>query len=408
VRGGALDAIADRLLAEVDELADLIVREVGKPRREARGEARRCVDVVRYFAGSAHEAVGERYAAADAGAVLMTQRRPLGVVAAVTPWNFPALIPLWKVAPALVCGNAVILKPSPLAAGVADWVTARCTTELPPDTLQVLHGGAESVEALVREPIDGISFTGSTAVGRRVAAWAAARGVEAQCEMGGINPSVVLPDADVVRAAKAITAAVTGYAGQKCTATRRIVAVGSVFDPLVAALVDAFESAPCGDPSDDRTVVGPLINAAACERAAAALDASGGTVLTGGLHRSSHPGVLAPTLVEVPDRQDALRNNEVFAPIAAICRATDIDQAVAVANEGPGNLAASVFTSSLGSAIEVVNRLAAGVVRVNAPTSGVDFHTPFGGSGGAGLGVRELGHAALDFYGPKSTIGVWS
>lgn len=260
-RATALHAAADAVAGAATELAALIVREVGKPVGESRGEVARAVAILRYFAQQALDPDGETYPSADGRALLLARHRPRGPVGLITPWNFPIAIPLWKTAPALAFGNAVVLKPAPDASAVAIRLEELVRTVLPDGVLQVVTGSAEAGRALV-ESVDAVSFTGSASVGRLVAVAAAARGIAAQCEMGGQNPSIVLPDADIEQTAAIIANAAMGYAGQKCTATSRVIVVGDAA-PVTQALVAAVEGLASGDPADEATVVGPVITEAA-------------------------------------------------------------------------------------------------------------------------------------------------
>ena len=249
-----------------------------------------------------------------------------------------------------------------------------------------------------------VSFTGSSAVGRQISARAAARGCRVQAEMGGQNPSVVLADAGLDRAAATIAYAAMGYAGQKCTATSRVVVVGEVYQRFRDALAAAIEALAVVDPADAATLVGPVIDAGSRDSALAAVQQSGGRVVTGG-HVLDEPGYyLAPTLAELDGPTGPLATEEVFAPVAALIRADSADEAISIANGVRYGLVASVFTSDLGQALRQIGRLEAGMVRVNAPTSGVDFNAPFGGSKDSSYGPREQGQAARAFYTESQTI----
>lgn len=249
-RASALGAAADRLAATSDELADLAVREVGKPIAEARGEVARAVAILRYYAQQVFDPVGAHHEPSSAG-LLYTRRRPHGVAGLITPWNFPLAIPLWKVAPALAAGNAAVLKPAPQATACALRLADLLGPELPDGLLAVAPGDVAEGEALTRLA-DVVSFTGSVGAGNAVAAAAVCRGIPVQAEMGGQNASIVLPDVDVERVAGQLAAAAYGYAGQKCTATKRVIAVGTVAEWLTKAFVAAIRYLRCGDPPTRR------------------------------------------------------------------------------------------------------------------------------------------------------------
>jgi alpha-ketoglutaric semialdehyde dehydrogenase len=404
-RANALNAAAAAVEQRATELTMLVVREVGKPISEARGEVARGVAILRYYAQAALEPDGETIPAADPRHLLMARRLPVGVVGLITPWNFPVAIPLWKAAPSLAFGNATLLKPSSAAAATALLLTEIISAFLPTDVLQVVLGGSEAARGLVDHPdVAAVSFTGSSEVGREVTVRAASRGARVQAEMGGQNPSIVLADADLDRAAKTIAYAAMGYAGQKCTATSRVIVVADSYVQFRDLLTAAIQGLQVVDPADEKTLVGPVIDARSRESALAAVAESGGRVLTGG-HPLDAPGFyLAPTLVEVEDPGVRLATDEVFAPVATLIKASTADEAVAIANAVRYGLVAALFTSELGQALRLSRQIEAGMIRVNAPTSGVDFNAPFGGSKDSSYGPREQGQAARAFYTESRTI----
>lgn len=394
-RSAALGAIATAVEAAAEELAALAVREVGKPLTEARAEVARTAAIWRYYAQAPYEPTGAVHEPAAGPGLLFTRRRPHGVAGLVTPWNFPLAIPAWKAAPALAVGNAVVLKPAPEATACAQRLAALAQQALPDGVFTVLPGGAVEGEALV-SAADVVSFTGSTAAGNAVVRTATARGIPAQAEMGGLNAAIVLPDADIGRAAAHIAAAIAGYAGQKCTATSRVIAVGAAVDPLREALSEALRAVPVGDPADPATVCGPLISEHAREEVGAAW--GGLSVLAGG-GMPARPGwYAAPTLVEKVPPGHRLLTEEVFGPVAALLPADDLDQAVRITNSAPYGLVTSVHTTELDAALYGLDQLDTGMIRINAPSTGVDFHLPFGGAKASGHGPREQGRAALQFY----------
>ncbi|MFE7528169.1 aldehyde dehydrogenase family protein [Kitasatospora sp. NPDC057542] len=398
-RSAALGRIADAVEAHAHELAALIVREVGKPLAEALGEVARTAAIWRYYAQAPYAPSGAVHETAAGPGLLLTRRRPYGVAGLIAPWNFPLAIPTWKAAPALAVGNAVVLKPAPEATACA--LRLAELAGLPEDVFTVLPGGAEEGEALVGA-VDVVSFTGSTGVGRAVVRAATERGVPVQAELGGLNAALVLPDADITQAAGHIAAAIAGYAGQKCTATSRVIAVGAAYEPLREALVKALAAV-------DDAVCGPVINAAARERLTGAVSSaveSGAVVLAGGGVPERAGWYVEPTLLAEVPAEHPLASEEFFGPIAVLHAAADLDEAIALANDTPHSLSTSVHTRSLDVALAAADRLDAGMIRVNAPSSGVDFHLPFGGAKGAGHGDREQGQAALDFYTVSRTVSV--
>lgn len=348
---------------------------------------------------------GETLPAADGDSLLMARHFPVGVTALLTPWNFPVAIPLWKAAPSIAYGNATVLKPSSAAAATALLIHEIMQPFRPDDVFQVVLGGAQSARSLIAHPgVAAVSFTGSVPVGRDVSRRAAERGCRVQAEMGGQNPSVVLADADLDRVAAAIAYAAMGYAGQKCTATSRVIVEDPVYAEFRDRLAAAVDALQVIDPADVGTLVGPVIDAGARSAALDAVAASGGRILTGGKALDAPGFYLAPTLVELDGATGPLASEEVFAPVAAMIRAGSAQEAFSIANAVRFGLVAAVFTADLGSALRLTHRLEAGMIRVNAPTSGVDFHAPFGGSKESSYGPREQGLAARAFYTESRTV----
>ncbi|MEV4506618.1 aldehyde dehydrogenase family protein [Streptomyces klenkii] len=394
-RSAALGTVASAVEAAAAELAALAVRETGKPLAEARAEVARTAAIWRYYAQAPYEAAGTVHETAAGPGLLLTRRRPHGVAGLITPWNFPFAIPAWKAAPALAVGNTVVLKPAPEATACARRLAALVQAAVPEGVFTVVTGGATEGAAVV-SAADVVSFTGSTAAGDTVARAAAARGVPVQAETGGLNAAIVLPDADIGRAAAHIAAALAGYAGQKCTATSRVIAVGTALDPLREALAEALRALPVGDPGDPATVCGPLISGRARDRFDQSL--SGVPVLAAGGAVDGPGWYAAPTLAEkVPDGHPLL-TEEVFAPVAALLPADDLQHAVRISNAVPYGLVTSVHTAGLETVLEGLDHLDTGMIRVNAPSTGADFHVPFGGTKSSGHGPREQGRAVLDFY----------
>ncbi|MEV0117369.1 aldehyde dehydrogenase family protein [Streptomyces sp. NPDC050844] len=394
-RSAALGAVADGIDAARTELAALAVREVGKPLTEARAEVARTAAIWRYYAQAPYEPVGAVHETAAGPGLLLSRRRPHGVAGLITPWNFPFAIPSWKAAPALAAGNTVVLKPAPEATACARRLAEIVQQALPAGVFTVLPGGATEGNALV-SAADVVSFTGSTTVGQAVARAATARGVPVQAEMGGLNAAIVLADADIEQAAAHIAASISGYAGQKCTATSRVIAVGAALEPLREALAEALRAVPVGDPTDAATVCGPLINEQARDQVG---DAGHGLCVLAGGTVPDRPGwYAAPTLVEKVPAGHRLLREEVFGPIAALLPADDLAHAVRITNFVPYGLVTSVHTADLNTALSGFDRLDTGMIRVNAPSTGVDFHLPFGGAKASSHGPREQGRAALEFY----------
>ena len=404
-RATALTRAATDVEQHATELADLVVREVGKPVVEAEGEVARTVALLRYHAQAALAATGEVLPPADGVGQLMTRRSPRGTVGLITPFNFPLAIPVWKAAPALALGNAVLLKPSPLALGCAVRLVELLSAHLPDGLLQLCVGGAEAGQALLAE-VDALSFTGSTAAGRAVAVAAAGRHLPVQTENGGHNSILVLPDADLQATARVVARDVVGFAGQKCTSTRRVLVVGPA-DAFREALAAELAALPVGDPAGRDVVAGPVVSAAAAASLTSAVDAcrvDGVDVLQ--LPAPDGPAYVPPTLVGDDRGVSRAAREELFGPVVVVQSVRDEQEAVAVANSGDARLVAGVHTRDLDRALALVDSLRAGMVRVNAPTTGVDLHAPFGGEGDSGYGPREQGRAADALFTVERTVTV--
>jgi acyl-CoA reductase-like NAD-dependent aldehyde dehydrogenase len=409
-RAAALTSAAQALADAHAEVTRLVVREVGKPVTESGQEVTRGVGILRYHAQAALDPDGETYPPgppADRTSLLLARRRPRGVAGLVTPWNFPVAIPLWKAAPALAYGNAAVLKPAPESSALGVRLAELLGEFLPEGVFQVVTGGAEAGRALV-DLADVVSFTGSVGAGFSVAQAAAGRGIPVQAEMGGQNASIVLPDADPEATAATVAAAAMGYAGQKCTATSRVIVVGEP-GGFTDALVAAVEGLGRGDPADEGVAVGPVIRPDARDKVLAAAQEArglGGQVVTGGRAGDGAGWFVAPTVVDGLGPEARLAQEEVFGPICAVLRAGSADEAVAISNGVPYGLVTSVFTGDLGAALRLVDALDTGLVRVNQPTSGVDFHAPFGGEKQSSIGPREQGKQARELYTSSRTVTI--
>ena len=395
-----------------EELAQAMAREVGKPITEARGEVGRGEMILRYHAGEAVRNLGDVIPAQAPGALQLTLREPLGVVACITPWNFPFAIPLWKTAPALAFGNTVVLKPAEDASALASLLAETAAAAgLPAGVFNVVPGSGTTVgpALIAADPVRAVSFTGSAAVGASVALTCARRNIRYQTEMGGKNVVIVAADADLDRAAALTAAGAMRYAGQKCTATSRVVVVRSVADRFLAKLKEQVEALPIGPVTDPQAAVGPLITAKARDGVRTAVTGAGALV-TGGREpadgRFQKGFFFAPTVIRDVPPDAPLATEEVFGPVLATFAADDLDHAITLANRTRYGLSASLFTKDLRSALEYVRRIEAGVVRVNGDTTGVDPHAPFGGLKGSSSGSREQGPAAREFYTETKTVQI--
>lgn len=403
-RADALFAWADKVQARSDELATAIAREVGKPLGEAKGEIGRTVSLLRYYAGEAVRPSGEVVPALTSSSLQYAIRVPLGVVGLITPWNFPFAIPIWKAAPALAMGNTVVLKPSELSA-LCGQLLAETAYDLPAGVLNVVQGDGSTGAALVEHAgVRAISFTGSVAVGKTIQGQCAARNAKVQCEMGGKNAAVVLKDADLPRAANLVAGGAMRFAGQKCTATSRVIVEASVYDAFLAELIKAVDALPTGSPLDAATAIGPVIDERAHTRLASILATAGERI-----HASSaqHPGFWVPPTIIGPVEVSAdVAQNELFGPVLAVIKAQDLDHAIQLANSTDFGLSTAVYTRDIAAAMSYVDRIEAGLVRVNGDTTGVDLHAPFGGMKASSSGTREQGTVAKDFYTEWKTVQI--
>jgi aldehyde dehydrogenase (NAD+) len=411
-RGAYLEAAAAVLADRTEQVARDMTNEMGKPLREARGEAARAATILRFSAGEAYRSVGEHFEQAATGARVSTRRRPLGVVALITPWNFPLAIPAWKLAPALVYGNTVVLKLAYEAPRTGlHLAEAFAEAELPAGVLNVLTGRGSTVgAALVGDPrVRAVSFTGSVATGTGVRDEATRSGKRVQLELGGHNPLIVMADADLDRAAEAAYAGAFWSAGQKCTATRRIYVQDESYDAFRGKLLARIDRGRVGDPLDPETEVGPIVNEPQLDDVLEAIERGrreGGTVIAGGERVGDEGYVVAPTVFE-DVRDDAfLSCEEVFGPVTSLYRFGTLDEALRRANAVPFGLSAGIFTSSLETALRFENEAQAGLLHVNSQTAGADVHVPFGGIKASGLGPHEQGRAALEFYTDTVTVYV--
>ena len=384
--------------------------EMGKPLRESRMEAARAAAIFRYFAGEAWRPKGELFEQSATGGSVYTVRRALGVVGLITPWNFPAAIPAWKTAPALIYGNTVVMKLAQ-EAPLTGLHLAACFEEagMPAGVFNIVVGrGSEVGTPLVRHPqVRAVSFTGSVPVGRQVRDEATALGKRVQLELGGHNPLIVMGDADLDRAVEAAYAGAFFSAGQKCTATRRIYVQDAVYDDFRARLLERVERGEVGDPSEPTTEVGPIVNEKQLEEILAGIERGkeeGGTVIAGGERTDDEAYLLAPTVFEGVRDDAFLSCEEVFGPVTSLYRFDDVDEALERANAVEFGLSASIFTSNLGIAQRFVDELEAGILHVNSQTAGADVHVPFGGIKSSGFGPHEQGRAAMEFYTEVVTV----
>jgi aldehyde dehydrogenase (NAD+) len=405
-RANALDKIGSEILARKDELGRLLSREEGKTLPEGTGEVVRAGQIFRFFAGEVVRATGEKLASVRPGVDIEITREPIGVIGIITPWNFPIAIPAWKIAPALAYGNTVVFKPADFVPGSA-WALSDIIVRagIPAGVFNLVMGRGSVVgDALVNDPrIAGISFTGSVATGRGIAAKAIARMAKVQLEMGGKNPLVVLDDADL---ATAVNVAVQGAyysTGQRCTASSRMIVTRGVHDRFVAAVAEKVQALKVDDALAPGTDIGPVVDQSQLEQDLSYLDIGrkeGAKLVLGGerLKRQHDGYYLAPALFSEASNTMRISREEIFGPVASVIRAKDYDEALALANDTEFGLSAGIVTNSLKHASHFKRHAQAGMVMVNLPTAGVDYHVPFGGRKGSSYGPREQGRYAQEFF----------
>jgi aldehyde dehydrogenase (NAD+) len=410
-RGRILQLAADELAADED-WPTLMAREMGKPIAEARGECVRASAILRYFAGEAHRPFGEHFASDTGTTWLFTRREPVGVVGVITPWNFPAAIPTWKLAPALVFGNTVVLKlasDAPLTG--LRVVRALETAGLPTGVLNVVLGsGSEVGAALIEHPdVAAISFTGSTAVGRELVAKAAGSGKRVQAEMGGHNPVIVCADANLGQALDAVTLGAFASAGQKCTATRRVYVHETLHDDFVSRLSERAAELRVGPAVDPSSQMGPLAGESQLDGVLEALEAASqeGEIVVGGRRLDGDLAAgcfLAPTVMTGLAAGSLLATQEVFGPVVGVWPMRDGEDPLELANRTTYGLSAAIFTRDLNRARRFIEGVHAGIVHVNSQTAGAEVHVPFGGLRGSSYGPHEQGRAAIEFYTQDKTV----
>ena len=383
-RGKILRTAAGLLERRAEDLAVLMTREEGKILADARAEIGGTVETLYYHAGAARRPTGVTYPSANADEIVRSVRRPVGVVGVITPWNFPVQIPAWKIAPALMWGNTVVWKTASDTPAVAVALAAVFADAGVPDgVLNLLLGPGSLGAELVADPrVDAVTFTGSVPVGHRIRAAVIGRGARLQMELGGHNPAVVLPDADIPAAAAFITAAAMGSTGQKCTATRRVIAVGSAYDTLKDALIGKVAALRVGPGLGDGVEIGPLVSERARSEVAGAIDQAvqqGATVLAQApLPEGASGAYVAPTLLE-GDSSLSIATEEVFGPVTLLMRAADLDAAIDLANSTEFGLTASVFTRDESVVRRCLDEIDAGLIKINGPSTGSEVHAPFGG-----------------------------
>ena len=398
-RGRILAAAAAAIRDRAEDMAAMMTAEHGKTIAESRMEVDASADTFDYHAASARNPVGTEFPSSHPEERILTVRRPLGVVAVITPWNFPLQIPAWKIAPALLHGNTVVWKSASNTPGVSVLLMeALAAAGVPAGVVNLLLGPGQLGSELVSDPlVGGVTFTGSVPVGHHIRSIVCGRGAKLQLELGGHNAALVLPDADVELAATSIVNAAMGSTGQKCTATRRVVLVGGGHEDFLARLKDKVSALVVGPGTDASVQIGPVVSATAREEINTAIEqalAEGGEVLAQAALPPGDGNYVAPTVLTGP-RSMAICHEEVFGPVTTVLHAENLEEAIQLANNTPFGLTAAVFSSDERAVRRCVSQLQAGLVKVNAPTTGSELHAPFGGMKDSTFaGPREQNSAA--------------
>jgi aldehyde dehydrogenase (NAD+) len=413
-RGNILYKAADILDRNFESIAADMTREEGKTLPEAKGEVRRSINIFRYFAGEGSRMPGMLVPSERDRVHMFALRKPIGVVGLVTPWNFPSAIPAWKLAPALICGNTVVLKPAS-AAPLSAWriVEALHQAGAPKGVVNFVAGSGGTLGAALvnAKGLKGVSFTGSCDVGNWLHAEASKRRLRIQLEMGGKNPTIVLADADFSSAVENTVNAAFFSTGQKCTATSRAIVEDAIYDKFVAAVVERTRKLKVGDGMTAGIDIGPCVDEAQMNTVLRYIEVGrkecgeplcGGRRLSEGAHANGW--FVEPTVFAGVEEKHTIAQEEIFGPVLAIMRARDFEDAMRIANAVPFGLSSSIQTTNLSRAFEYIYRAEAGLLTVNLPSAGVEYQLPFGGSKDSSFGPKEQGPAAFEFYSDYKTV----
>jgi aldehyde dehydrogenase (NAD+) len=397
-----------------DELSRLLTREEGKILPEASGEVRRAIDILEYTAGMGRRLTGQVYPTEEDGVFCYSASQPLGVAGLISPWNFPVAIPVWKIAPALVAGNTVVFKPSPLTPATATAVVRGLEEAgIPKGVVNLVHGDSEPGIEMVSNPsVQAISFTGSTKVGKVIARSGSERLLKLQLELGGKNPQIILEDADLDQAVGGVVAGGFGSTGQRCTATSRALVLDKVYDDFMSRLVERAARMKVGPGLEPDVEMGPLVDSRALEVVTHFVgvgQAEGARFITGGVpldDKEHTPGhFFPPTVIEARQGME-IAQEEIFGPVVAVIPVHDIEEAINIANSVRYGLSSTIFTRDVGRVFRFAERAQAGIIHVNRPGVGGFSHVPFGGIKESGYGGREVGDEVMKFYTETRTVYV--
>lgn len=409
VKAQFLRTIGDELLNRADELGKLLSMEEGKTLREGIAEIRRSGDIFHYYAAECVRGAGEFLPGLRPGFTVTVSRDPLGVASLITAWNFPMMLPAMKVAAALAYGNTVVLKPSEFTPGCACALAQIIDRAgIPAGVFNLILGSGIELGSAMIANADGVSFTGSTGAGRAIVEQATKRLIKVQAEMGGKNPLIIASDANLELATEVAIQGIYHSTGQRCTATSRLIVMSDIYEQFIDKLVARMEKIKVGNALAESTEIGPVANAAQLEKNLGYINIGrdeGATLLKGGrkLENESRGYFMEPTLFVDTGSKMRINQEEIFGPVAAAMRVESFDEAIAIANDVEFGLSSGICTQNLVYADEFRRQSKAGMVMVNAPTSGADYHVPLGGRGFSGYGGKELGGAAIDFFTESKT-----
>jgi alpha-ketoglutaric semialdehyde dehydrogenase len=416
VRGDFLLKTASILESRVDEVAETMTKEMGKTFPEAKGETLRGVAILRYYAGEGLRSVGDVIPSTDSEALMFTTRAPLGVVGVITPWNFPVAIPIWKMAPALIYGNTVVIKPaSETAVTCAKIIDCFAAAGMPAGTVNMVTGSGSVIgQGLAEHPdVNGITFTGSNTVGKKIGQAALARGAKYQLEMGGKNPVIVAEDANLDLAVEATINGGLRSTGQKCTATSRVIIQSKIYEVFKEKLLAKVKEITVGDGMKEGIWMGPCANKNQLDTVLSYIEKGkleGAALLYGGNRlQDGNTGsgyFVEPTVFENVSTNMVIAQEEIFGPVLVLMKVESIEEALSLANDVEYGLSASIFTTNISNMLSFINEMDAGLVRINAESAGVELQAPFGGMKQSSSHSREQGRAAIEFYTSIKTVFV--
>ncbi|MEH7236401.1 alpha-ketoglutaric semialdehyde dehydrogenase GucD [Bacillus sp. JJ1562] len=413
-RGDYLYNVANLIESRVDDIAKTMTMEMGKTYPEARSETLRGVAILRYYAGEGLRKIGDVIPSSDADGLMFTTRAPLGVVGVITPWNFPVAIPIWKMAPALIYGNTVVFKPAQETAVTAAKII-ECFHEAGfPDGVVNMVTGSGSVigQGIVDHPnVNGVTFTGSDKVGKQVGLGAFKRGAKYQLELGGKNPAIVLDDADLHQAVEATISGGLRTTGQKCTATSRVIVQEGIYEEFKNELINKIKEIKIGDGLNEETWLGPCSSESQFRTVLSFIEkgvAEGASLIYGGKKAEGNNledgFFIVPTVFDNVTNDMTIAQEEIFGPVLALIKVKTAEEAIATANDSKFGLSASIFTKNIGNILPFINDIEAGLVRVNAESTGAEPQAPFGGMKQSSSHSREQGQAAIEFFTSIKTV----